>query len=115
MVEKCVHEVFGASSPIAVLSIDQILADDIGELRVLQESPTQAIEGRGETRNRGCHENPSAAQYTVCFAKCLDTVVSVRQVIEWAKQDHGIRRAGVPGQSAGVADFGAFEWSFRLA
>ncbi len=57
-----------------MLSIPQISADNLSELRVLQETSAQTVEGRCKSGNSDRQEGPARPENTVGFAQCLDPV-----------------------------------------
>ena len=67
VMEEGVHEVFRPARRIPVLSVDQIPSDNLGELRVLQESPAQTIEGRGKTGDGRRKADTTRPDYWVRF------------------------------------------------
>src|ERR1700733_730439 len=87
------REIFRLIRWIVVQTVPQIRLNDLAKLRILEETPRKTVDQRGETRNRGCHENAARPKDASRFKKRLQTVRPLVQMVQRPQQKNGIDAA----------------------
>jgi hypothetical protein len=87
---------------VAVLPRLQILLHDSNKGGVADQSPSDTVERRGETRDCYRQQNTSGTQYAVRFTNRAEPIVGIGQVVEWPEEQHSVSGSVVTGDCAGV-------------
>jgi len=75
---------------IPVLPILQILAQNFDESRIAHEIAGKPIHERRKSRNRSCEHSTAAAQNAMRLTQRLQSVRSLRQVIQRPQHEHAV-------------------------
>src|SRR5579884_708654 len=114
VMEKGIHEIFQLPGGIPVLTVMQVLINDLGELGIFQVPMAKAIERGSEARYAHGEKDAAWLENAIRFSQRLKTVLSIRQMVQRSEKQDRIDRCGLPGESAGIADAGAGQRRFRL-
>ena len=89
---------------VAVLAVVQVSFDHVAELWVKQESSGETVEQRRKARDRGRKDVTARANDTSSLGEGEDAVAPVGEVIERAKDQHGVVAGLGKGQVPGISD-----------
>src|SRR5579871_3828750 len=115
VMEKGVHEISRLSGRIPMLTVLQVLIDDLGELGVFQEPTAKAIQRGREAGYARREKDAARLEDTIRFPQRLKAIFSVRQMVQRSEKQGRIQRPCLPGERAGIANAGAGQRRFRLA
>ena len=91
---------------VAVLAVGEVALDDRLEAGLQQEALRDAVERRGEARDRRGGEQPAGAQRAARLVQGAGAVGRLGQVVERPEQEHDVGARVGERQLAGVADDG---------
>jgi hypothetical protein len=106
-VEERRREELGDARVVPVLAVREVPLHDGGEGVVLEHRPAQAVEEGGEAGDGGREDEAARLQDAAGLRERGDAVGAVRQVVERAEHQHGVRARVRERQVARVAHPGA--------
>ena len=107
VVEEGGGEVLSLAGVVAVLAVPQVPLDDARERVVFEDGATQAVEERGEPRDRSREDEPARPQRAPGLAEGRQAVPALGQVVERAEEEDRARARVGEVEGPGVADSGA--------
>ena len=97
-----------------MLSLLQVVAEDVDEFRIVDEAPADSVQKRREPVDRRGDRNAAGLQHAERLAERRQPLLPRGQVVERPHEKHGIGGALAVGQRTGIADGGTRQWMIRL-
>ena len=87
---------------VPMLTVPQIVLDDRAEVRIKEKLATQPIEQGREPRDRGNEHRPARSDDSSRLLERLQSIGSIRQVVERSEKKYGIGTVVLGGEAASV-------------
>ena len=100
----------GMGARVAVLAVGEVALDDLLEAGLEQEALRDAVERRGEARDRRGGQQPAGAQRAPRLGQGAGAVAGLGQVVERPEHEHHVDAGVGERQLAGVAHHRGGEW-----